>query len=131
MEQYKLDVVGISYTDRCNMNCIHCYNDSGQKRENELTVKEIYNTIDEMKEIGVLHVTLSGGEPLMHPAFFEIVSYIRGKALGVDLFTNGTLITQSVAKTLKALTILHVTVSLDSVTPEIHDSIRGKEGSET
>jgi radical SAM protein with 4Fe4S-binding SPASM domain len=118
----------LEITDACNLMCVHCYNDSGQKRENELTVKEIYTVIDEMKELGVLNVTLSGGEPLMHPAFFEIVSYIRGKALGVDLFTNGTLITQSVAKTLKALNILHVTVSLDSVTPEIHDSIRGKEG---
>ena len=125
---HPLEEIIIELTNDCNLNCVHCYNDSGHKREDELTLEEIYQLIDEIKRLGVLKINLSGGEPLMHPHFFEIAHYIRDSSLGLDLFTNGTLVTRRVAEKLKALNVLKVSVSLDSVTPEIHDVFRGKKG---
>jgi len=125
---HPLEEIVIEITNNCNLNCIHCYNDSGHKGEDELTLEEIYQLIDEIKRLGVLKINLSGGEPLMHPHFFEIAHYIRDSSLGLDLFTNGTLVTRRVARKLKELNVLKVSVSLDSVTPEIHDVFRGKKG---
>lgn len=115
-------------TNACNLKCIHCYNDSGHKQADELTLKELYQVIDEAKKLGVLRITISGGEPLVHPHFFEIAEYIRDQGLELELFTNGTLITKKVARKLKDLAFLQVSVSLDSVTPEIHDFFRGRKG---
>lgn len=123
-----LEKVVMEITDSCNLNCLHCYNDSGRKWKDELTLEEIYQLIDETKRLGVLSVHLSGGEPLVHPHFFEIAEYIRDHSLGLEVFTNGTLVTKKVAKKLKDFDVLKVSVSLDSLTPEIHDSFRGKKG---
>jgi len=125
---HPLQQVSIEITDACNLNCVHCYNDYGSKREDELTLEEIYHLIDELKKLGVLIIMLSGGEPLLRPDFFEIAQYVRDNSLGLELFTNGTLVTKNVAKKLKALNILDVSVSLDSPTPEIHDYFRGIKG---
>lgn len=125
---HPLGQIFMEITNACNLKCIHCYNDSGQKRVGELTLKEIYQVIDEAKNLGVLRITLSGGEPLVHPHFFEIAQYIRDQGLELELFTNGTLITKKVAKKLKELAFLQVSVSLDSLTPEIHDFFRGRKG---
>ena len=116
-------------TNACNLNCIHCYNDSEHKGKDELTLEEIYHVIDEAKNLGVLRITLSGGEPLVHPHFFEIAEYIRNHFLELELFTNGTLVTKEVAEKLKDLALLRVSVSLDSLNPEIHDYFRGRKGS--
>ena len=86
---HPLESIVLEITDACNLKCIHCYNDSGKKRRNELTLEEIYKLIDEAKRIGVLRVNVSGGEPLVHPHFFEIAEYIRDCSLGLELFTNG------------------------------------------
>ena len=125
---HSLEHVVMEITNACNLNCIHCYNDSGYKTEDELTLTEVYKVIDEIKDVGVPRITLSGGEPLMHPHFFEIAEYIKDHNLELGLFTNGTLITEDVAKTLKNLSFLKVTVSIDSLTPDIHDQFRGKKG---
>jgi len=125
---HPLESIVLEITDACNLKCIHCYNDSGNKRRNELTLEEIYKLIDEAKRIGVLRVNVSGGEPLMHPYFFEIAEYIRDCTLGLELFTNGTLVTRDCARKLKDLNILKVSLSLDSLNHKIHDSFRGKKG---
>jgi radical SAM protein with 4Fe4S-binding SPASM domain len=125
---HPLENITMEITDMCNLNCMHCYNNSHQKRKDELSLEEIYQLIDEIKRLGALKICLSGGEPLMHPHFFEIAYYIRDNSLGLELFTNGTLLTKETVKKLKDLNVLKVSVSLDSLTPEIHDSFRGKKG---
>lgn len=125
---HSLEHIVMEITNACNLNCIHCYNDSGHKIRDELTLTEFYKVINEMKNLGVLRITLSGGEPLLHPQFFEIAQYIRDKGLELGLFTNGTLITRNVAKTLRDLSFLKVTVSVDSLTPDVHDYFRGRKG---
>lgn len=125
---HSLEHVVMEITNACNLNCIHCYNDSGRTLHDELTLEEIYRVIDELKILGVPRITLSGGEPLIHPHFFEIAQYIQDHFLELGLFTNGTLITEDIARKLKDLSFLKVAVSVDSLNPAIHDSFRGKKG---
>lgn len=93
---YPLEEVVMEVTTACNLKCVHYYIDAGQKREGELTSEEIFCTIDEVKRLGAL--------------FFEKGGYIRDSALGLELFTNGVLVTRAVAKNLKDLNVLTVSV---------------------
>jgi radical SAM protein with 4Fe4S-binding SPASM domain len=121
----RLQGVSLEITRKCNLQCIHCYSDSGKKREKELTTKELYDLIDEFAQLGVLNILVTGGEPLLHPDVFDIIAYIRSKPMSVMLFTNGTMVTEEVVTRVKELGVLSVTVSLDGATAKTHDTFRG------
>lgn len=123
--QRRLSSVQLEITSQCNLRCRHCYNNSGTKRENELTVEEMKGLIDELAHMGVLNVLVTGGEPLLHPDLFEIMSYVRSKPMSCMVFTNGTSITEEVVHTFKKLGVLSVTLSLDGFTALTHDTFRG------
>jgi radical SAM protein with 4Fe4S-binding SPASM domain len=116
-------------TNRCNLRCKHCYNDSGPKRDQELTFEEIKKSVDTFADAGVLNIVISGGEPLLHPHIFDIIQYIRSKPMSCIIFTNGTVITEDTVKKFKDFSIVSVAISLDGATPETNDSFRGILGS--
>jgi MoaA/NifB/PqqE/SkfB family radical SAM enzyme/prolyl-tRNA editing enzyme YbaK/EbsC (Cys-tRNA(Pro) deacylase) len=91
----------LELTKACNLKCTYCYAESGQKRENELSLEEICAVIDQAVSMGAKKVVvIGGGEPLMYPHYFEVLERIREVGLDSITFTNGTMITQSVAKKL-------------------------------
>lgn len=116
----------IEITNRCNLSCLHCYNMSGDPHPNELTTDEIFSAIDALSSMGVHTITFSGGEPLLHPDIFHIVKYARKKPMTVAIFTNGTLITEKYIKKFKELGVAQFAVSVDSINPQSHDTLRGK-----
>lgn len=126
--RYPLQSAQIEITNRCNLSCLHCYNDSGAPLPDELTTEEIFSVIDGLSSMGAYHVTLSGGEPLMHPDLFEIINYARKAPMSVDIFTNGALITEDTIEEFKKAQIRRFNVSIDSVDESIHDTFRGKKG---
>ena len=78
-------------TNLCNSKCLYCYNNSGQKRKDELSQKFIKKICDELIINNVLRVTLVGGEPLLSPHFRYITNRLKDKT-SLELITNGTLI---------------------------------------
>ncbi|MGD2247947.1 MAG: radical SAM protein [Candidatus Methanofastidiosia archaeon] len=116
-------------TNKCNLRCNHCYNDSGAKRDKELTFEEIKRSVDTFADAGVLNIVISGGEPLLHNRIFDIIQYIRSKPMSCIIFTNGTQITEDIAKKFKEYSIVSVAISIDGATPETNDSFRGIPGS--
>lgn len=125
---HRLESVSLEITRACNLRCKHCYSDSGRQLTDELTVKEIKTLIDELAAMGVLALTFTGGEPLLHPHIFELMEYARRKPLSVLLFTNGTLITPEIVKKLKKICVYKVNVSIDGPDKKIHDTFRGVDG---
>jgi radical SAM protein with 4Fe4S-binding SPASM domain len=121
----RIENISLEITRKCNLQCKHCYSDSGVQRKNELTFEEIKKLIDQLAHIGVLNILLTGGEPLLHPRLFEIIEYIVSKPMSCTLFTNGTLITKAVAQKLKRYGVLSVVTSIDGATPATHDTFRG------
>jgi radical SAM protein with 4Fe4S-binding SPASM domain len=107
-------------TDRCNLRCRHCY--IGDSLNQDLPFEEILKILKEFEEIQGLRLLLSGGEPLLHPRFWEINEVLRDHAFRSVLLSNGTLITKEIAKRLH---VHEVQVSLDGM-KEGHESIRGK-----
>lgn len=116
-------------TNLCNLKCKHCYASAGNELNNELTYDEIIDIIDQLAEMNINYITVSGGEPLARKDVYEIIQYIKSKNINVMITTNGTLIDEEVVKKLKELKIDSVQVSMDSHIPEIHDKFRGVEGS--
>lgn len=113
---------------RCNLSCRHCYANSFDKDfEGELNLEECLRTVDQLKVANVPALILSGGEPLLHPHFFEIARYAKEKKFYLALSSNGILLTEDVADKLKEIEFNYVGVSLDGL-PDTHDYIRGEKG---
>lgn len=119
----------IEITDACNARCIFCY-----RRENEavkgsmLSLDVIKRLAGELREIGAFHVKLTGGEPLCHPDFVEIVKVIRDNNLSVKVVTNGILFNQTMINMLKE-TYLNTVVSLNAITKTVYSQVMGIDGS--
>jgi radical SAM protein with 4Fe4S-binding SPASM domain len=123
----------LELTQRCNLECVHCYcrQNAGDPsiRSRELTGTEICEIVDQIAEEGCLHLLLTGGEPLLHKDFLDIYDYIHERGFLVQLFTNGTLITSSIADHLQHHPPLSVEISLYGATKSVYESITGIPGS--
>ncbi len=107
-EKRQLYYASFELTFNCNFACRFCYNPierEEQKRtkkvlqnEEVLSLKEIKKLLSDLRRAGVLYFTLTGGEPMVHPHFWEILEYAREKAFAVRVFTNGSLIGEKEAK---------------------------------
>jgi len=119
-------------TSDCNLRCKHCYyHDYNEKfvSNDDLSSEKIMEIIDEVAEMNVIHITLSGGEPLLAKNIFEIIKKIKSKNIAIKFSTNGTLVTQDIAKKLSQLLnpkMDDVQISLDGACKETHDITRGK-----
>lgn len=120
-------VVGWELTLRCNMRCSHCGSRAGDPRPNELTVEEGFSLIDQMAELGTEVLTLSGGEPLTHPAWDKYAKRLVDHGVRTFMISNGLLLEQSVGRMLDC-GLQRVGISLDG-TEEVHDRIRNYPGS--
>jgi radical SAM protein with 4Fe4S-binding SPASM domain len=117
----------LEITNKCNLKCPHCYGNFGPESE-ELETAEWMRAIDELADLNVNQVILSGGEPLCHKDVLELVSYIRKKPMQVVLSTNGTLIDERIADEIKQLSVKSVRISLDGPNAQVHDGFRGVTG---
>ena len=121
-------IVVWNITRACNLKCVHCYNDSGTcKADDEISTDEAKVVLDDLAEFGVPSVLFSGGEPLMRTDLFELIEYACGKGIRAVISTNGTLITDDIAKKLKQHGVSYVGISLDGI-GEINDKFRGVTG---
>lgn len=113
-------------THRCNLHCIMCYN--VPQPEPELTTEECFAILAQLAAAGTLRLILTGGEILTRPDFFPIAERARALGFALDLKTNGTLITPTVADRIAALTPVQVDISLLGATPATSDAVMGGRG---
>jgi radical SAM protein with 4Fe4S-binding SPASM domain len=112
----------------CNLRCIYCYASSGLPMENELSLSEIQDVVDQAVALGAKKIiVLGGGEPLLYPDLIDVIDYILSKDVKADLFTNGTLITPSKASALYDRGVA-VVVKMNSRRPDIQDFLAGHSG---
>lgn len=122
-------------TSGCNLCCRHCWvAPSFSPREPDpdecLDVDLLRRAVAEGKELGLRSAKLTGGEPLLHPRFVEIVDLLSAEGLEITMETNGTLLEAGLARYLREHTRLTwISLSLDGATAEVHDAFRGVEGS--
>jgi len=120
----------LSLTSACNLQCQHCWIEcSPAGPVDQVGLSGLQGLVREFSLLGVTELCLTGGEPLLHPQWREILSACC-QTPGIDkvvLQTNGTLISARVAKLLSAAPYakLQFQVSLDGCSVATHDLIRG------
>jgi radical SAM protein with 4Fe4S-binding SPASM domain len=118
----------VELTSRCNERCVHCY----IPHENKISDIEpalFYDTLDQLRGMGVLSLTLSGGEPMLHPRFAEFLRKAKDSDFSINVLSNLTLLNDEIIAEMKANRLSSVQVSLYSTKPDIHDSITKVPGS--
>jgi MoaA/NifB/PqqE/SkfB family radical SAM enzyme len=103
-------------TRRCNLSCGYCneYDD----HSSPVPVGDVLRRVDCLAGLGTGIVTLSGGEPLLHPDLEEIIRRIRGHAMIATLITNGYLLTRDRIVRLNRAGLDHLQISIDNVVPD-------------
>lgn len=114
-------------TQKCNLSCLHCRMDSA-KTAHELTTDQARFLIDSICEFASPVLIFSGGEPLLREDIFILADYSKTKKLPTALATNGTLITESIAKEIISSGIAKVSVSIDGADSITHDNFRNQTG---
>jgi len=120
-----LRMVAWEVTRSCNLACAHCRASSvSGSYEGELDTTACLRLLDEIAAFSQPVIILTGGEPLLRPDIWEIAAYGDRKGLRMVMATNGTLVTDEVAKKMLAAGIRRVSVSLDGPDAESHDRFR-------
>ncbi len=123
-------LISWNLTKRCNLKCDHCYLDASELSGTDLIdhqkAEEIIDQIAGLNDKAML--VLTGGEPLLRDDLPEIISHASGKGLTVVLGTNATLLDAEMAMRLKSAGLAGAGLSIDSVTKEKHDALRGVDG---
>lgn len=130
----KLPVNGtIEVTDRCPLDCAHCYNnlpmDDSSARSREMSTADIKRVMDELVELGCVWLLLTGGEIFARHDFLEIYTYAKSKGFLVTLFTNGTMITERIADYLVQYPPFSVEITLYGATKETYETLTRIPGS--
>ena len=112
----------------CNERCIHCFIPEKYKI-NLIDPSLFYKIVEEGRAMNIIHVTLTGGEPLLHPNFIDFLKKCRELDLSVNVLSNLTLLTDEIISEMKNNHLLSVQTSLYSMTPMIHDTITQLKGS--
>lgn len=120
--------IHIEITSTCNEKCVHCY--IPHKCKNKMIDSKLfYQIIEEGRMMNIVHVTLSGGEPLLHKDLKQFLIKCRELDLSVNILSNLTLLTKDLISEMKKNPLLSVQTSLYSMNPLIHDSITQLTGS--
>ena len=117
-------------SENCNLKCLHCYQENHKPiqlsyEQLEKIYKQYKNLLKKLKMKG--HINITGGEPLCNPHLFKILDLIKKdeKLISFSILTNGTLITENIAKKIKSYNPYYVQVSLEGG-QKTNDYIRGK-----
>ncbi|HEY8365156.1 MAG TPA: radical SAM protein [Haloplasmataceae bacterium] len=124
---YKLYTGIWEVTMACNMRCLHCGSSCKDKLPDELTTEEALKICDELGELGVKYITLSGGEPTTRKDLPLLVKRLRENNVIPNMITNGWILTEDLIQELVNSGIGTIAISIDGLS-ETHDFIR-REGS--
>ena len=101
---------------RCNLSCRYCneYDDHSPP----VPTDAIFRRVDRLADLGTGVITISGGEPLLHPDLDAIVGHIRRRGAIATLITNGYLLTRDRIRRLNRAGLDHLQISIDNVQPD-------------
>ncbi len=101
---------------RCNLSCGYC--NEFDDHSKPVPLEEMKRRIDRLASFGTTIITLSGGEPLLHPELDEIIHHIRRRGAIAGLITNGYLLTDERIERLNRAGLEHLQISIDNVLPD-------------
>lgn len=118
-------------TGKCNYNCLHCFNAvDNAPLQSEWSLEEANVLLDQARDCGINGFTITGGEPMVHKNFFEILEGIYNRGMYVyELNTNGHFIDQAALDRMKSIGCVPLMkISFDGI--GWHDWMRNRKGAE-
>lgn len=116
-------------TSRCNLQCKMCYICESAKdtqlKAKELSAAEWIRLAKEARELGLLYVTLTGGEVFLREDFREIYEQLMKLGFVLQIYTNGTMITSEIIKWLVAMPPSKVSITLYGASRETYEKVTG------
>lgn len=83
----------LTLTNVCNFRCVYCYNGSGEKKvHKELTTEQWLQAVSQLLAMGTIKFTMTGGEPLLYPGFWEIYKQLSEHHALITICSNGSLL---------------------------------------
>ncbi len=110
-------------THKCNYCCEHCGTSAGKELQNELSTQEAINLINEMADMGVKFISVTGGEPLLRKDLFQILKLAKKRGIKVGFVTHGGLASKF-KKEIEELQPSSMMVSIDGL-EDTHNKLRG------
>jgi len=101
---------------RCNLACTYC--NEFDDVSNPVPLEEMKTRLDLLADMGTSIITISGGEPLMHPELDEVIRYIRRRGMIAGMITNGFYLNQERIERLNEAGLEHLQISIDNVVPD-------------
>ncbi|MEM8885260.1 MAG: radical SAM protein [Planctomycetota bacterium] len=116
-------------TYRCDLACEFCDLPQRGDRKGELDTEELKGILDAFRDLGVLGVGITGGEPLLRKDTLEVARHGADLGMLMHLNTNGTFVQRDTAHAIQDAGIASVNISLDGPDAATHDRIRQRDGS--
>lgn len=101
---------------RCNLACTYC--NEFDKTSDPVPLAEMQRRLDKLAELGTAVITISGGEPMMHPDLEEIIAHIRRRGMIAGLISNGYYMTPERIRGLNRAGLQYLQISIDNVEPD-------------
>lgn len=117
----------IEFSRACNFRCAYCYLADRTAGTGELSRAEIKDVILQAKDLGARKIIILGGEPSIYPHLMEMLRFLGNQGLVIELFTNGTGVTEELAGVL-AEEKARVVVKMNSRDERVQDRLAGKKG---
>ncbi len=118
----------IELTSKCNERCVHCYIPH-ECKISDISEELFYSVLEQLKEMGTLGITLSGGEPMVHPRFKAFLKTAKDMDFYVHVLSNLVLLDDKTIEIMRDGNACAVQTSLYSMNPENHDAITTVKGS--
>jgi radical SAM protein with 4Fe4S-binding SPASM domain len=128
-DNHKPRLIFWEVTKGCNLRCIHCRATATELSSPlDLPTAKALNLIEQVSQYAKPILVLSGGEPLFRADIFELARFATDRGLRVALATNGTLVTEEVARKIVDAGVRRVSISLDGANAATHEAFRGIPG---
>jgi MoaA/NifB/PqqE/SkfB family radical SAM enzyme len=125
--EFKYVVKGVLSTDhpvlahlipirRCNLSCAYC--NEFDDVSDPIPADVLFRRVDRLAALGTTAITISGGEPLLHPELEKVVARIRNQGMLTSLISNGYLLTRERIKKLNEAGLEYLQISIDNVVPD-------------
>ena len=113
-------------TNECNLACLHCIEESGPGKafKDELRDEEVFGVLAQLMDSQVPYLSFSGGEPMVHRRFFDMVDYVCSRGAELKVETNGHYLTPENCERLRVLGVKAVQVSLDGASRATFNRMR-------
>ena len=120
--------VDIAITGRCNLNCAYCFYADEMTALTDLPTEVWLKFFEQLGELGVMAVTLTGGEVFTRPDFFELLDGVIANRMRYDILSNGTLINEEVIHQFnqgkRRIRLNSIQISIDGASAQVHDHSR-------